>query len=113
MPHQFLHRSDHSVVEMTIEVGALYRMTARKRSEVEKRNMHALHDMEVKEHYQDEVTRRLEGIPSELEEVGIVDVYRRMKEAVKEAAADGSCTETAADPTSAPRRKYRRSLQHN
>ena len=49
--------------------------------------MHALQDMEVKERYQDEVTRRLEEISSELEEGGIVNVYGRMKEAVKEAAA--------------------------
>ena len=87
MPGLFQHRSDHSVVEMSVEVGALYKMSARKRSDREKRNMQVLQDPEVKEQYQAAVARRLERIPSILEEGKVVEAYRAVKEAVKEAAA--------------------------
>jgi exonuclease III len=87
VPHVFQHRSDHSMVEMVIEVGALYKMTARKRNGIDKRCMTALQDPTFKERYHMEVARRLERISGEMEEGGIVNAYGRMKEAVKEAAA--------------------------
>jgi hypothetical protein len=66
VPHVFQHRSDHSMVEMVIEVGALYKMTARKRNGIDKRCMTALQDPTFKERYQMEVARRLERIPQVL-----------------------------------------------
>ena len=82
----YQHRSDHSVVEVVLRVGALYRVTARKQQGSEKRSVQALQDPEVNERYQREVARRLSTVPQVLQAGSTEEVYRSTREALQEAA---------------------------